>query len=51
MRIFETMEKHSNRLNLLVEDVLSLARSEASDIRLHLEEVKVGECLKAIVRD
>ncbi|MBA2743012.1 MAG: PAS domain-containing protein [Chthoniobacterales bacterium] len=51
MRIFETMEKHSNRLNLLVEDVLSLARLEASDARLHLEEVKVAECLKAIARD
>jgi two-component system phosphate regulon sensor histidine kinase PhoR len=51
MRIFETMEKHSNRLNLLVEDVLSLARLEASDARLHLEEVKVAECLKTIARD
>lgn len=51
MRIFETMEKHSNRLNLLVEDVLSLARLEASDARLHLEEVKVAECLTTIARD
>jgi two-component system phosphate regulon sensor histidine kinase PhoR len=29
LRIFEIMERHSNRLNLLVDDVLSLARLEA----------------------
>ena len=28
LRIFEIMERHSNRLNLLVDDVLSLARLE-----------------------
>ena len=32
-RIFEVMEKHSNRLNLLVEDVLSLAQLEEPKTR------------------
>ena len=33
LRIFEVMERHSNRLNLLVDDVLSLARLEGPGCR------------------
>ena len=37
LRILEVMERHSDRLNALVEDVLSLARLESPEIELDLE--------------
>ncbi len=51
LRIFEVMEKHSNRLNLLVEDVLSLAQLEESGTRLNYTEIYVPDFLAAILRD
>jgi two-component system phosphate regulon sensor histidine kinase PhoR len=51
LRIFEVMEKHSNRLNLLVEDVLSLAQLEEPGARLSFTEIYVPGFLAAILRD
>src|SRR6476661_783414 len=51
LRILEIMERHSNRLNALVEDVLSLARLESPGTKLDLSEVDLGELLHSIMRD
>jgi len=51
LRIFEVMEKHSNRLNLLVEDVLSLAQLEEPGTRLTFTEIYLPDFLAAILRD
>lgn len=50
-RILEIMERHSNRLNALVEDVLSLARLESSGMELHRSEVDLPALLHSIMRD
>ena len=51
LRIFEVMERHSNRLNLLVDDVLSLARLEGSGVALDLTTVRPATFLRDIMRD
>lgn len=51
LRILEIMERHSDRLNALVEDVLSLARLESPGAELKLSEVDLPELLHSIMRD
>jgi two-component system phosphate regulon sensor histidine kinase PhoR len=51
LRILEIMERHSDRLNALVEDVLSLARLESPGAELSLSEVDLPELLHSIMRD
>ncbi|HKP01870.1 MAG TPA: ATP-binding protein [Chthoniobacterales bacterium] len=51
LRILEIMERHSDRLNSLVEDVLSLARLESPGTKLDLSEVDLAELLHSIMRD
>ncbi|PYJ09197.1 MAG: PAS domain-containing sensor histidine kinase [Verrucomicrobia bacterium] len=51
LRILEIMERHSDRLNALVEDVLSLARLESPGAELDLSEVDLVEFLPSIMRD
>lgn len=51
LRILEVMERHSNRLNALVEDVLSLARLESPGMELILSEVDLPELLHSVMRD
>jgi two-component system phosphate regulon sensor histidine kinase PhoR len=51
LRIFEVMERHSNRLNLLVDDVLSLARLEGSGVALDRTTVRLATFLRDIMRD
>jgi two-component system phosphate regulon sensor histidine kinase PhoR len=51
LRIFEVMERHSNRLNLLVDDVLSLARLEGPGVALDLTTVRLAAFLRDIMRD
>ena len=51
LRILEIMERHSNRLNALVEDVLSLARLESPGIELDISEIDLPELLHSIMRD
>lgn len=51
LRIFEIMERHSNRLNLLVDDVLSLARLEGPGVALDLTSIRPAVFLRGIMRD
>ncbi len=51
MRILEVMERHSDRLSALVEDVLSLARLESPAAELDRTEVNLSEYLREILRD
>ncbi len=51
LRIFEVMERHSNRLNLLVDDVLSLARLEGPGVALDLTTIRLGVFLRGIMHD
>ena len=51
LRILEIMERHSDRLNALVEDVLSLARLESPGMELNLSEIELPEFLHGIMRD
>ncbi len=51
LRIFEVMERHSNRLNLLVDDVLSLARLEGPGVALDLTTIRPATFLRGIMRD
>jgi two-component system, OmpR family, phosphate regulon sensor histidine kinase PhoR len=51
LRIFEVMERHSNRLNLLVDDVLSLARLEGPGMALDLTTIRPTNFLRGIMHD
>ena len=51
LRILEIMERHSDRLNALVEDVLSLARLESPGAALDYSEVDLAELLHSTMRD
>ncbi|HVF72997.1 MAG TPA: ATP-binding protein [Chthoniobacterales bacterium] len=51
LRILEVMERHSDRLNALVEDVLSLARLESPGIELNRISIDLSEFLHSIMRD
>ncbi len=51
LRILEVMERHSDRLYALVEDVLSLARLESPAAELDLSEISLPEFLQEILRD
>lgn len=51
LRIFEVMERHSNRLNLLVDDVLSLARLEGAGATLDLTTIRPAIFLRGMMRD
>jgi two-component system phosphate regulon sensor histidine kinase PhoR len=51
LRILEVMERHSDRLYALVEDVLSLARLESPTAELDLSEISLPEFLREILRD
>jgi two-component system, OmpR family, phosphate regulon sensor histidine kinase PhoR len=51
LRILEIIERHSDRLNALVEDVLSLARLESPGAQLDLTEVDLPDLLHSIMRD
>ncbi len=51
VRILEVMERHSERLTTLVDDVLSLARLEAPESHLDLAEISLRPILSEILRD
>lgn len=50
-RILEVMNRHSNRLGLLVDDLLTLAQLESSSPNLQLSNVRLADLFAAIVRD
>jgi len=49
--IYEVMKRHSDRLNLLVNDLLSLARLESKEANLQLAEIKLRDFLKDVTGD
>jgi two-component system phosphate regulon sensor histidine kinase PhoR len=50
-RILSIMERHSRRLALLINDLLSLAQLESSNAKLELSVVRAEELLNNVVRD
>ncbi len=51
IRILEVMDRHADRLTLLVEDILSLAKLESPGARLDLTEIFLPDFLEGILRD
>ena len=49
--IYRVMKRHSDRLNLLVDDLLSLARLEAKEASLELSRINLVEFLSRVTRD
>jgi two-component system, OmpR family, phosphate regulon sensor histidine kinase PhoR len=50
-RILSIMERHSKRLQRLVNDLLSLAQLESSQAKLELSRVRVDELFNNLIRD
>src|SRR6202049_4327349 len=50
-RILEVMERHSKRLGLLVDDLLTLAQLESGDPHLQLSDVALDELYANVIRD
>ena len=50
-RILRVMERHSNRLELLVEDLLTLAELESGDPNLQVGDVDLSSFFAEIIRD
>ena len=50
-RILQIMERHSKRLGLLVDDLLSLAQLESSGASLEISEVQLSELFESVLRD
>jgi two-component system phosphate regulon sensor histidine kinase PhoR len=51
IRILEVMDRHADRLTLLVEDILTLAKLETPGARLEYDEIYLPEFLGGILRD
>jgi two-component system, OmpR family, phosphate regulon sensor histidine kinase PhoR len=49
--IYDVLKRHSDRLNLLVNDLLSLARLESKEANLQLSEINVRDFLERVTRD
>jgi len=49
--IFEILRKHSQRLNALLEDLLTIARLESRHEKLTTRELPLGELLQAVAGD
>jgi two-component system phosphate regulon sensor histidine kinase PhoR len=50
-RILETLQRHSDRLFALVEDLLTLSRFEARSIKTEFSTIRMDAFLRQIVRD
>ncbi len=50
-RILQVMERHSKRLGLLVDDLLSLAQLESSNTNLEIGQVQLPELFDHVLRD
>lgn len=49
--IYQVMKRHSDRLNLLANDLLSLAQLESKEATLHLVEINLRDFLEEATRD
>src|SRR6266403_1732394 len=50
-RILRVMERHSKRLGLLVDDLLTLARLESRSTGLQFTDVQLAELFQSVIRD
>jgi two-component system phosphate regulon sensor histidine kinase PhoR len=50
-RILRVMERHSKRLGLLVDDLLTLARLESRNTTLQFSDVQLAELFESVIRD
>jgi two-component system phosphate regulon sensor histidine kinase PhoR len=51
LRIYETMKRHSDRLNALVEDLLTLTRIEAKRDTAEFSSIRLDALFRQLVRD
>jgi two-component system, OmpR family, phosphate regulon sensor histidine kinase PhoR len=49
VRFLKTMHKHAQRLNILIEDLLSLSQLESRRVSLHFEPVELRECIHRVI--
>jgi two-component system phosphate regulon sensor histidine kinase PhoR len=49
--IYDVLKRHSDRLNLLVNDLLTLARLESKEANLQLSEINLRDFLEEVTRD
>jgi two-component system phosphate regulon sensor histidine kinase PhoR len=49
LRFLKTMHKHAQRLNVLIEDLLSLSQLESRKVSLDFEPVDLPECVHRVV--
>ncbi len=49
--IYQAMKRHSDRLNLLAEDLLKLARLESKEMSLEIAPVKLADFLQRVTKD
>jgi two-component system phosphate regulon sensor histidine kinase PhoR len=50
-RILRVMERHSKRLGLLVDDLLTLAQLESRNTALQFSDVQLAELFESVIRD
>ena len=50
-RVLSVMERHSKRLGLLVDDLLSLTQLESANTELELNQVRVKELFNNLIHD
>jgi two-component system, OmpR family, phosphate regulon sensor histidine kinase PhoR len=50
-RILEVMERHSRRLNLIVDDLLALAQLESANSNLQISNIRVDDLFFNVARD
>lgn len=49
--IYDVLKRHSDRLTLLVNDLLSLARLESKEVNLQVSEINLRDFLEEVTRD
>jgi two-component system, OmpR family, phosphate regulon sensor histidine kinase PhoR len=49
LRFLKTMHKHAQRLNLLVEDLLTISQLESRKVSFHFEPVDLFECVTRVI--
>jgi two-component system, OmpR family, phosphate regulon sensor histidine kinase PhoR len=49
VRFLKTMHKHAQRLNILIEDLLSLSQLESRRVSLNFEPVELRECIQRVI--
>lgn len=50
-KFLRTIEKHTNRLTFLIEDLLTISRLESGQLQLDLQEIELLPVIEAVVHD